>query len=109
MQDIDEIRRKRIEELRRLQQGSGEQAQERQAMQQQIAQIEAIAKSVMTKEALERYGNLRAAFPDRAIQVAALLAQLVQQGKITGIDDKMFKSILEKVTPEKRDIKIKRA
>ena len=86
-----------------------QQAQEEQQMQQQIAQLEAIVKQAFTKEALERYGNLRTAYPDRAVQLLVILAQAIQSGQITKIDDSALKSILKKLTPEKKDFRIKRA
>ena len=90
MPELDEIRKKKLEELRKLQQGRlQEQAQEEMQMQQQIQQLEAIVKQALTKEALERYGNLRAAYPEKAVQLLIILAQAMQQGKIEKIDDKI--------------------
>ena len=110
MSDLDEIRRKKLEELKNLQQGKlQEQAQEEMQMQQQIQQLESIVKQALTKEALERYGNLKAAFPEKAIKLLVILAQAIQSGQISKIDDKTFKGILKKLTPEKKEFKIKRA
>ena len=85
-----------------------QQSQEEEQMKQQIEQLEAIVKQALTKEALERYGNLKAAFPDRAVQLLVILTQAIQSGQVTRIDDNTLKEILKKITPEKKDIKIKR-
>ena len=86
-----------------------QQAQEQQQLQQQIQQLEIMVKQALTKEALERYSNLKTAFPDRAVQLLVILAQAIQSGQITKIDDNTLKEILKRLTPEKREFKIKRA
>lgn len=105
MNDIEELKRKRLMELKGQ---FNEQMQEDQQLQQQIEQLESIVKSSMTKEALERYGNVKVAFPEKAIQVLIVLAQLIQTGRISKIDDDYLKEILKKLTPEKKEFKIKR-
>jgi len=77
-------------------------------MQQQIQQLEIIVKQALTKEALERYGNLKAAFPDRSVQLLAILANAIQSGQITKLDDNALKEILKKITPKKKEFNIKR-
>jgi len=109
MSEIDDIRARKLEELQKLQQNSvQEQSQEEMQMKQQIQQLEGIVKQVMTKEALERYGNLKTAYPEKAVQLLVILAQAIQQGQIQKIDDNTLKEILKKLTPKKKDIKIKR-
>ena len=110
MDELDEIRKRKLEELKKQQvESMQQQAQEQEQLQQQIQQLEAIVKQAFTKEALERYGNLKAAFPDRAVQLLVILAQALQSGQITKIDDNALKEILKKLTPKKKDFKIKRA
>ena len=105
MDDLEGIRRRKLEELRKQQLN---QMQEEQQLQQQVQQLEEIVKQVLTKEALERYGNLKAAYPDRAVQLLVILAQAIQSGQITKIDDDTLKEILKKLTPKKKEFKIKR-
>ena len=105
MDELEGIRRRKLEELRKQQLS---QMQEEQQLQQQVQQLEEIVKQVLTKEALERYGNLKAAYPDRAVQLLVILAQAIQSGQITIIDDDMLKEILKKLTPKKKEFKIKR-
>ena len=109
MSEIDDIRAKRLEELQKLQQNSVESSQEEAQMQQQIQQLESIVKQVMTKEALERYGNLRTAHPEKAVQILVVLAQAIQQGQIKKVDDSTLKEILRKMIPKKKEFTIKRA
>ncbi|MBI2208002.1 hypothetical protein HYU50_00750 [Candidatus Woesearchaeota archaeon] len=106
MDELEEIRRKKLEELKKQQL---HQMREEQQIQQQVQQLEMIVKQVLTKEALERYGNLKTAYPDRAVQLIVILAQAIQSGQVTQIDDKTLKSILKKLTPEKKEFKIKKA
>ena len=106
---MDEIRQRKMDELKKaqldqMQQQAGEEDQ----LKQQVAQLEIIVKQALTKEALQRYGNLKAAYPEKAVQLLVVLAQALQSGQITKIDDNTLKDILKKITPEKKDIKIKR-
>ena len=110
MPTLEEIRQRKLEEMmsmqqERLQQQSNEQAQ----MQQQVAQIEEVVKQFFTKEALARYGNLKTAHQEKAIQLLLVLLQAIQKGQIKGkIDDIMLKKLLEKMTPAKKEFKINR-
>ena len=106
---MDEIRKRKIEELKKAQlEQIQHQAGEEEQLKQQVEQLEIIVKQALTKEALQRYGNLKAAFPDRAVQLLVVLAQALQAGQITKIDDNTLIEILKKLSPEKKDIKIKR-
>ena len=103
--ELEELKKRRLEQLRQQQ---NEHFQEESNLQQQIQQLEAIVKQYFTKEALERYGNIKAAHPDKAVQVLAVLGQLIQSGRIDIVDDNIFREILTKITPKKREIKITR-
>lgn len=85
------------------------QASEEEQLKQQVAQLEVMVKQAFTKEALERYGNIKTAYPETAVQLLVVLAQALQAGQLTTIDDNTLKEVLKKITPEKKDIKIKRA
>jgi DNA-binding TFAR19-related protein (PDSD5 family) len=104
MDSLEEIRKRKLEELQaRQQQGS-----EEQQMQQELQQLETAVKSVMTKEALQRYGNIKAADNERAVQLLVILGQLLQAGRIRQVDDKLLTQVLLQITPKKRDFKITR-
>lgn len=82
---------------------------------QQLNQIEELKKQLMSKmlskEAYERLGRVRAVDPELAGQVELYLIQVYQTGKMQEkISDKKMKDILGLLTQQKkRDFKIKRA
>ena len=101
MMDLDELRRKKLEQLRSNQE---EQAQ----AQQQFAQLESAVKQQFTPDALQRYGNIKVAHPETANQLIMIIAQLLNAGHIKRqIDDPALKRILAQLT-QKREIKITR-
>ena len=109
MDELEEIKKRKLEELKKSQlEQLQQQTNEEEQLKQQIQQLEMIVKQALTKDALERYGNLKAAFPERAVQVLVILTQALQSGQITQVDDDTLKEILKKISPEKKDIKIKR-
>ena len=108
--ELEEVRKRKLHELRRKQlEDMQQQASEQGQLQQQIQQLEIMVKQALTKEALERYSNLKTAFPERAVQLLVILAQAIQSGQIAKIDDDTLREILKKLTPEKKEFKIKRA
>ncbi len=110
MPTLDEIRKRKLEELMRLQQEKLQQHAEEQAkVQQQIEYMENIVRQFLTKEALARYGNLKTAHQEKALQLLIVLFQAIQKGQVQNkIDDSTLKKVLEQLTPKKREIKIKR-
>lgn len=110
MPTLDDLRRKRLEELMRLQQQkANQQSDEQSQIQQQIEQMESAVKQFFTKDALERYGNLKTAHQEKAIQLLVVLFQAIQKGQIKGkIEDELLKKILQQMTPEKKEFKISR-
>ncbi len=105
MTDIEDLKRRKMEEL---EEQMGAQTQEELQLQQQIQQLEQVVKAKMTKEAIERFGNVRIAFPEKAIQALVVLAQLIQTEQISQVDDAYLRETLKKLTPEKKDFKVKR-
>jgi programmed cell death protein 5 len=106
MDELEEIRKRKLAELQNQQQES---LQEQQQMQAQLEQLETVVKQFFTKEALERYGNLKAAHQEKAVQLLVVLGQAVQQGQIKEkITDEKLKEILKQLQPEKKEFKIKR-
>ncbi len=78
-------------------------------LQEQIQALETLAKQWMTADAITRYGTLKAAYPEKAIQIIALIAQLVQQGSLKEkISDAELKSLLTKMQPERKETTIRR-
>src|SRR3989338_3433947 len=104
MSSLDEIKKRKLEELMRLQQSRlQEQANEQSQVQQQVEQIESVVRQFFTKEALARYGTLKTAHREKALQLLVVLFQAIQKGQIQGkVDDSTLKKILEQMTPKKR-------
>ena len=110
MDEMEEIRKRKLHELRKNQlEKIQQQSQEEQQLQQQIHQLESMVKQVLTREALQRYSNLKTAFPDRAVQLLVILAQAIQSGQISKVDDNTLREVLKKLSPEKKEFNIKRA
>lgn len=110
MIDIEEVRQKKLAELQeRYEQQKHNEVKQQIALQQQVAQLEKAAKLWMTPEAVSRYGNLKTAHPDKALQVAVLIAEFVQSGKIHKlITDEQLKELLIYLEQRKQEMKIKR-
>ncbi len=110
MPTLDAIRKKKVEELMQMQQESlQQQAQEQSQVRQQIEYMEDAVRQFMAKEALARYGNLKTAHQEKALQLLVVLFQAIQKGQIKGkIEDSTLKKILEQLTPKKKEITIKR-
>jgi DNA-binding TFAR19-related protein (PDSD5 family) len=70
--------------------------------------LENAVKSVMTKEAVERFGNVKAVNPEKAVQVLMVLSQLMNAGRIKEVTDSVLKDVLVQLEPAKREFKIKR-
>ena len=108
MNEIDEIKRRKIEELqRKILEKQNSELKEQIELNQQIEMLENIAKQYLSKEAISRYGNLKAAHPDVAIQAIAVIAQAAGQIK-ERISDEQFKNILKQMQKPKKEFKILR-
>lgn len=107
MPTLEEIRKRKLEELMQVQQ---QQVHEHAQVQQQVEKMESVVRQFFTKEALARYGNLKAAHQEKALQLLLVLFQAIQKGQIRGkIEDEVLKKVLEQLAPKKREINIKRA
>ena len=103
MNEVEEIKRRKLEALQRqLQERSENNSEDEQQAQQQIAALEAAVKTRLSKEALLRYGNLKSAHPEKAIQLLVVLAKLMQNGRMETVSDQDMKSILMKLSDPKK-------
>ncbi len=98
MDELENIKRRKLEEMQRQyqDQASQQMAEEEQA-QQQISALESMVRQKLSKEALQRYGNLKAAHPEKAVQLLVVLAKLMQMGRIDIVTDEQLKSLLLKM------------
>ena len=106
MDELESLRKKKLEELKKH---YHEQSEQNAQAEQQIQQLELIVKQVLTREALERYSNLKTAFPEKAVQILVIIAQAIQSRNLEKVDDDTLKELLKKIEPKKREIKIRRA
>ncbi len=104
--ELQEIRRRKLESLQ--QEGAQDEAQAQ--MDQQAEQNrQAILRQILAPEARERRARLKIARPDFAAAVENQLIMLAQSGQLRNvISDANLVQILEKLTPERRDITITR-
>ncbi len=103
MEDIEEVRRKKLEELKREQ-------EEEQAMVQQEVQKQLVLKQILDSGARERLTRIKMANLQYGEQIEAVLFQLLQAGKIkTKLTEEQFKQLIQQVFgSKKKDFHIER-
>lgn len=113
MSDIEELRRKRMEQLQQqaaqqaAQQQSPEVAEQEKRRRELEAQKKQVMMQILTPEARSRLTNIRMTRPEYVDQIELQLIQLAQMGRIQSkITDEQLKVLLKKLAGQKRDIKI---
>jgi len=105
-EEIEELRRRKMLELRaRVEEQQGQAEQRRQyETQKRLAILQ-----IMTPEARSRLANIRAAKPEFAEQLELQLIQLAQSGRLgSKITDVQLRDILSRLQARKHKFKIKR-
>jgi len=107
MDDIEAIRKKK---LQNLQQQAANQEEFQDAQQQEFDdQKKTIMRAILTDDARERLGRIRAARPEMAENLENQLIMLAQSGRLINIiNDEQLRELLSKILPKKRDITIRR-
>ncbi|MEK6951632.1 MAG: DNA-binding protein [Nanoarchaeota archaeon] len=78
-------------------------------LQRQIVLIEENAKKYLDREALQRLGNLKSAYPEKALQVSALILQNAEAGNLKNIiNDDQLKQLLISLDEPKREFRFTR-
>jgi len=107
MDELEEIRRRKLLEIQR-QKELEELRKQEELRRQYEAQKQAILRAILEPEARERLARLKLAHPDIAEAVETQLVYLAQAGRIQNkISDEMLVEILKRVQ-KKRETKITR-
>ena len=108
MDDLEEIRRRKLMELQAQRQKEMEELQRQEELRRQIeAQKKAILRAILEPEAKERLARIRLAHPEVAEAVENQLIALAQSGRINQkISDELLKEILKRAMPKKRETRI---
>ncbi|MCJ7634933.1 DNA-binding protein [Candidatus Bathyarchaeota archaeon] len=103
--ELDDIRRKRLQELRR------QLAEDQSQSQQQVEfdkQKQSLLRQIMMPEARERLARIRLVKPEFVEQLELQLIQAAQSGKIRlPITDELLKELLTKLQTQQRGISVR--
>lgn len=109
---IDELRRKRMEQLQaeqQQQQQAGDAEATEQAQRQAELQQQAVLRQYLTDGARKRLNSVKMSKPEFAEQVERQLVALAQSGRIQGkIDEDKMQALLRELTPDRKKFDIKR-
>jgi len=104
---LEEIRQKKMEQIKEQQGGGGEAAEaQREAAEQQK---KAILRQYLTDGARKRLNSVKMSKPDFGDQVERQIVAIAQSGRIQGkIDEAKMKELLRELKPDKTDFNIRR-
>jgi programmed cell death protein 5 len=108
LSDIEEIRRKRMQQLQQQAQQQNVDAESQERMRQEMEmQKKQAMMQILTPEARSRLANIRLTKSEFVDQIELQLIQLAQMGRIQSkITDEQLKELLKKVSGQKREINI---
>lgn len=108
--EIDDLRREKLEELQERAQQQPDQEDAQQAARQQAeAQKQAILRQYLTDGARKRLNSVRMSKPDFAEQVEQQLIALAQSGRLGNkIDESQMKQLLSELSPDSQSFNIRR-
>jgi programmed cell death protein 5 len=111
--ELAELRKRRIREIQEMQAGAGGAPQYAAAQQAEAERRDAeraeVLRRVLTPEARERLGRIRLAKPEVAQAVEQQVFALAASGRLQRpIDDATLRALLERISPERREIHITR-
>jgi len=111
MDDIEAIRKKKLRNLQQQQQQQMFSQEDFEDAQQKEFedQKKLILRAILSDDARERLGRIKAARPEMAENLENQLIMLAQSGRLKNkINDEQLRELLSKILPKKRDITIRR-
>jgi programmed cell death protein 5 len=99
--ELDELRKERMNEIQNGDNSSVEGQQE--AAEQQKQQLWDQAKQYMTSNARERLSNMKVANEQLAMSVAQQITMLGKSGRVSKVDDDQMKNILKEIQKDKKN------
>jgi len=111
--ELAELRRRRLQQLQDLQASDAASVQAYAAQETEMRRRDAerteILRRILTPDARERLGRIRLAKPDVAAAVEQQLIALAASGRLPrAVDDATLRSLLERIAPDRREIRITR-
>ncbi len=104
--ELDEIRRRRLQDLRKSLAAEQQQANAQEAVE---SQKQALLRQILTADARQRLARIKLVKPQFAAQMELQLIQVAQQGRLRlPITDAQLKTLLRKLQPAKREITFRR-
>ena len=108
-EELEELRRKKMEQLKDRQGGEDQQEAAEAQRQQAEAQKEAMLKQALTDGARKRLNTVKMSKPQFGEKVEQQVVALAQSGRLQGkIDEEKMKDILEEMKPESQSFDIRR-
>ncbi|MCK4717636.1 MAG: DNA-binding protein [Thermoplasmata archaeon] len=105
-EELAEIKKRKMEELLQQQQKNADLDTQKQEIESQKA---AALRQILTPGARERLARLRLARPEVVAVVEQQLIALAQSGRLQQqVDDEALRGLLQRLVPDKREIKIER-
>lgn len=107
---LEELREKKMQELREREQGGGGDAEaQQQAQERAEAQQEAVLKQYLTDGARQRLNAVAMSKPEFGDKVKQQVAALAQSGRIQGqIDEDQMRDLLKELQPDQQSFDIRR-
>jgi programmed cell death protein 5 len=108
--ELDELRQKKMEQLKEQQQEQEVDEEAMRAQQEQAdAQKQAILRQNLTDGARKRLNTVKMSKPEHGEQIERQIVALAQSGRVQGqIDEDQMKQLLSELTPDSKSFNIQR-
>lgn len=108
-EELDELRQKKMEQLKEQQGGEGQSEAAEAQRQQAEAQKKAMLRKALTDGARQRLNSVQMSKPQFGEKVEQQIVALAQSGRLQGkIDEEKMKELLQEMKPDSQSFDIKR-